>query len=228
MSINQKKRLQNLIYQSRATILDMVKQRGYDTKNFMNYSYDTLTILLDKHEQGKYQTDVELSPLDMELHNTATNARIIIKYKLDDKFKNTASIKKIVSNMYTHHNLEEKDTLILLVINRILPRPNDRENPVYSFTEEFRLQNKFVQVFGLENLVINISKHVFVPKHTILTEDEVVKICNHYNIVPKNLYKILQQDPMAKFIGLRPGQVVKTYSNNPITGISEVYKYCIE
>lgn len=228
MSINQKKRLQNLIFKSRETLLDMVKQRGYDTKNYMNYSYDTLTILLEKHEQGKYQSNDELSPLDLELKHIHTDSRLIVKYRLDEKFKNTASLKKMVNSMYNHHNLEEKDTLIILVVNRILPKPNDRENPVYSFTEEFRLQNKYVQVFGLENLVINISKHSFVPKHTILTDEEIKNVCTHYNITPKNLHKILQQDPMAKFIGLRPGQIVRTYSNNPITGISEIYKLCIE
>jgi DNA-directed RNA polymerase I, II, and III subunit RPABC1 len=228
MSINQKKRLQNLISESRATLLDMLKQRGCDTKQFMNFSYDTLTVLLDKHEQGKYQNNVELSPLDVELKNTKTDSRIIVKYRLDEKFKNTAALKKLVNNIYSHHNLEEKDTLILLVINSILPKPSDRDNPVYSFTEEFRLQHKYVQVFGLENLLINISKHIFVPKHTIMSDDEIKEICNHYNIQPRNLHKILQQDPMAKFIGLRPGQVVKTFTNNPITGISETYKLCIE
>lgn len=227
MSINQKKRLQTLIYKSRDTLLDMLRQRGYDVKSLQNYSYDTITLLLENHEQGKFQSDEKLSILDIKLKHPKNDTTIVVKYRLDDKIKKSKPLKKLVASIYKEHELTEKDTLILLVINRILPKPNDKNNSVYTLTEEFRQQGKYIQVFGLENLVINISKHIFVPKHVILSDEEVKDLCNHYNIKPSNLHKILHQDPMAKFIGLRPGQIVKTNTNNPITGISSTYKLCI-
>jgi DNA-directed RNA polymerases I, II, and III subunit RPABC1 len=227
MSINQKKRLQTLIFKSRDTLLDMLRQRGYDVKSLLNYSYDTITLLLENHEQGKFQSDEKLSLLDIKLTHPKNNTTTIVKYRLDDKIKKSKPLKLLISSIYKEHELTEKDTLILLVINRILPKPNDKTNSIYTLTEEFRSQGKYIQVFGLENLVINISKHIFVPKHIILSDEEVNDLCNHYNIKTINLHKILHQDPMAKFIGLRPGQVVKTNTNNPITGISSTYKLCI-
>jgi DNA-directed RNA polymerase subunit H (RpoH/RPB5) len=227
MSINDKKRLLDNIHKSRGNILDMLETRNYNTKTYRNFSYDILTTLYEKHEQGKYGTLAELSPLDIKVDSKVDDSRIIVKYRLDEKFKNTASLKKLVSLIYEEHELTEKDTLIILVVNAILPKPNNYENTVFSFTEEFRIQNKFVQVYGLENHLINISKHVFVPKHIILKDDEVAEVCAKYNIVKDNFHRILSQDPMAKFLGLRLGQVVKVNSSNPIVGYTPTYKICV-
>jgi DNA-directed RNA polymerase I, II, and III subunit RPABC1 len=227
MSINDKKRLLDYIYRSRGNLLDMLDDRNYITKKLRNYSYDILTSFYDKHEQGKFTELCELSPLDFILNHKNNNTRVLVKYRLDDKFKNTGKLKKLVNNIYEYHKLNENDTVIILVVNAILVKVNKLDNPAFSFSEEFRIQNKFVQVFGLENLLINISKHSFVPKHIILTDDEVKDVCDKYNIVPSNLHKILIQDPMARFIGLRPGQVVKINTISPITGITPSYRICV-
>lgn len=227
MSINDKKRLLDNIHRSRSNILDMLETRNYNTKKYRNFSYDTLTTLYEKHEQGKYGTIPELSPLDINVSSKVDDSKIIVKYRLDEKFKNTASLKKLVALIYEEHELTEKDTLIILVVNAILPKPNNYENTVFTFTEEFRIQNKYVQVFGLENHLINISKHVFVPKHTILNDEEITEVCNKYNIVKHNLHRILSQDPMSKYLGLRIGQVVKVNSSNPIVGYTPSYKICV-
>lgn len=227
MSINDKKRLLDYIYRSRGNILDMLECRNYNTKSYRNYSYDILASFYDKHEQGKFGVLEQLSPLDIEVSSKVNNSKIVIKYRLDEKFKNTASLKKLVSLIYEEQQLTADDTLIILVVNAILPKPNNYENTVFSFSEEFRIQNKFVQVYGLENHLINISKHVFVPKHTILNDDEIKDVCDKYNIVKLNFHKILSQDPMAKFLGLRVGQVVKVNSSNPIVGYTPSYKICV-
>jgi DNA-directed RNA polymerase subunit H (RpoH/RPB5) len=227
MSINDKKRLLDYIHRSRGNILDMLETRNYNSKAFRNFSYETLTTLYEKHEQGKYGTLAELSPLDIKVNSKVNDSKIIVKYRLDEKFKNTASLKKLVGLIYEEHQLTENDTLIILVVNAILPKPNNYENTVFSFTEEFRIQKRYVQVYGLENHLINISKHVFVPKHIILNDDEIAEVCGKYNIEKNNFHRILSQDPMAKFLGLRLGQVVKVNSSNPIVGYTPSYKVCV-
>jgi len=226
MSINDKKRLLDYIYRSRENLLDMLENRKYNTKSYRNISYDILASYHDKHEQGKFSTIHELSPLDISVKNK-DDSQIIVKYRLDEKFKNSGKLKLLVASMFNEHKLKKEDTLIILVVNAILPKPNNYYNTVYTFCEEFRIQDKFVQVFGLENLLINISKHSFVPKHIILNDNEVEDVCNKYNINKTNLHKILIQDPMAKFLGLRIGQVVKVNSCNPIVGYSTSYKLCV-
>jgi DNA-directed RNA polymerase subunit H (RpoH/RPB5) len=227
MSINDKKRLLDNIHRSRGNILDMLETRNYNTKSFRNFSYETLTTLYEKYEQGKYGTLPELSPLDIKVNSKVDDSKIIVKYRLDEKFKNTAGLKKLVGLIYEEHQLTENDTLIILVVNAILPKPNNYENTVFSFTEEFRIQKRFVQVYGLENHLINISKHVFVPKHIILNDEEIEEVCSKYNIKKNNFHRILSQDPMAKFLGLRLGQVVKVNSSNPIVGYTPSYKVCV-
>lgn len=227
MSDTNKKQLLYNIYNSRENILDMLETRKYNTKQYRNFSYDILSGFYDKHDQGKYSTLSELSPLDIKVNHKTDGSKIIVKYRLDEKFKNTASLKRLVYTIYDEHKLTEKDTLIILVVNAIIPRPNNYDNTVFKFSEEFRIQNMFVQVFGLENHLINISKHSFVPKHTILTDTEINELCEKYNTTKHNLHKILSQDPMAKFLGLRIGQVVKVNATDPINGYTPSYKICM-
>jgi DNA-directed RNA polymerase subunit H (RpoH/RPB5) len=227
MSINDKKRVTDYIYRSRENILDMLETRKYNTKQYRNFSYDILSSFYDKHEQGKFATLPDISPLDIKVKSKVDDTQIYIKYRLDEKFKNTGSLKKLVYSIYEQHELGPNDTLIILVVNAILIKPNNYYNTVFNFCEEFRIQNKFVQVFGLENMLINISKHSFVPKHTILSDNEILQVCNKYNINKNNLHRILIQDPMAKFLGLRIGQVVKVNSPNPIVGHTISYKICM-
>ena len=59
--------LNNLIYNSRNNIISMLKTRGFNTKEYENYTQDELILLLEKHQQGKFQNALELSPLDIKL-----------------------------------------------------------------------------------------------------------------------------------------------------------------
>ena len=49
----------------------------------------------------------------------------------------------------------------------------------------------FIQIFTIDYLLINISKHVLVPKLRILSQDETIKIKNHYNIEKMNQFPII-------------------------------------
>ena len=48
------------------------------------------------------------------------------------------------------------------------------------------------------------------------------------NAVLPNLPKINTVDPMAKFIGAKPNQIIKIESFNPTTGISLYYRLCVK
>ena len=58
--------------------------------------------------------------------------------------------------------------------------------------------NPLVQIFDVRHLQFDISKHRKVPKHRIITEDEVEKVLKEYHLLsPMGMPKINCQDPMA-------------------------------
>lgn len=225
--------LNELVYKSRANILQMLEDRGFNVSELRNYDKAELTTLLERHQQNKFETATTLSPLDIKLSITDNkhvgSQTIIVKYRLDDKFKKTDSLVKQITGLFTDHKLnKETDSVIILNINRVLMRPGAKDDPQINFINSGALKGMFVQIFGLENFLINVSKHMFVPKHTIMTPTEVKELLETYNISLKHLPEILREDPQAKYIGLRPKQVVKIYSYNSTTGIGIYYRICVK
>lgn len=86
-----------------------------------------------------------------------------------------------------------------------------------------------LQVFDIRLLQFNISKHEFVPKHEVVSDDnEVKEIMDKFMIKSKfQLPIILKTDAMAKYLGLRNGDVVKITRVSPTSGEYIVYRCCV-
>jgi len=56
---------------------------------------------------------------------------------------------------------------------------------------------------------IDITQHVLVPAHTILSEAEAKEVLDKFNISAIQLPAIPASDPVAKSIGAKPGNIVK-------------------
>lgn len=86
----------------------------------------------------------------------------------------------------------------------------------------------FVQVFELRHLQFNISKHVKVPKHRLVKDTEIPDILLACNVDKPNLFrKIDSQDPMAKWIGARPGDVVEVTGMCETSAENKRYLFCM-
>lgn len=85
-----------------------------------------------------------------------------------------------------------------------------------------------LSVFMFADLHFNPTKHCLVDKHTKLTKEEVKDLMTKYNIKTKTaLPIILKSDPIAKWLGIRPGDIVKIDRYNPNSGLINYYRACI-
>ena len=87
----------------------------------------------------------------------------------------------------------------------------------------------FIMIYNLERLQYNILDHMYVPKHTILSDTEVVELKKRYNITnTSDLPEISRYDPVAQAIGMRPGQVCKIIRPSKTAITSEYYRVCCQ
>ncbi|MBI2583698.1 MAG: DNA-directed RNA polymerase subunit H [Candidatus Aenigmarchaeota archaeon] len=72
---------------------------------------------------------------------------------------------------------------------------------------------------------INIFTSRLVPKHELLPEDEKIQLLENFGIKSKQLPKIMEEDPAAKALGAKRGDVIRITRNSPTAG--EYYYYRI-
>ena len=73
-------------------------------------------------------------------------------------------------------------------------------------------------------MTFNITKHVFVPKHVILTMEEENEVLDKYQATKNKFPKMSIQDPVAKYYGMKSDQMVKILRNDSEVGLSISYR----
>jgi DNA-directed RNA polymerase I, II, and III subunit RPABC1 len=85
-----------------------------------------------------------------------------------------------------------------------------------------------LQYFHIKNLLFNPTKHQLVPRHIKMTNEEVTEMMDKYLIRGKiQLPYILHNDPIAKWLGLKQGDVIKIERYNENSGLAYYYRVCV-
>lgn len=126
-------------------------------------------------------------------------------------------------------------TNMIIVVEFDLKSERKMENEKRKIYEALQSQQKFsmtekmnIEVFGLNEFLYNISKHMMVPKHEILGEDEKIRLKIKYGLKDYSKFLIiLKTDAMAKYINSKEGDLVKITRYSKSIGESIAYRYCI-
>ena len=84
----------------------------------------------------------------------------------------------------------------------------------------------FVEHVLASKLAIVVPEHIAVPKHEIVTRDEAEKIFSELHISRSNFPKLAISDPVAIWLGLRAGMLVKVLRPAETSGYMVVYRLC--
>ena len=209
--------LTNKLYQSRAVILDMLKNRYFNIDSFENYTRNEIDIMF-KNISPK--NSIEKSPLDIHTKNNDAH-NIIVKYIISSKLRQAILLNLIDEMIETQ--LNDYDTLILIVKDKI----NNIES-LESYLDAYYEKNKiFIQIFWIDKLQVNITKHNYVPKHQIISEKEKENLLSKYNLNSfTQLPLIASKDPVAKYLGMKKGNVCLIERPSETGGIYQSYRYC--
>lgn len=221
--------LNNLIYKSRKNILEMIEERGFSTSKINRFTEDEMNLQIDNHLKGGFTSSSNLSSLDIFVKNSETGEKLVVKYNLDDKFKKSKKLLTQLDEIYDKYELTSTDCVIILNIDIILNEEVKSNNVLVRFINDLYSNGKFVQIYGLQNFLFNISKHVYVPKHKIIkSKAEIVELAKSFHTDINKFPRILREDPMAKFIGAKPGDLIHIKGLYETTGFVNKYRICVE
>lgn len=162
----------------------------------------------------------------IEFHSSNTTIIFALTKKLRrsilDELKEC--VKNDIMDFVERYN--NKNNIILIFNNDTISSPIVQQ--LNSYDKMLQKKGGLLQYFHIKNLLFNPTKHQLVPKHTKLTTDETNEMMEQYLIKGKaQMPFILHNDVIAKWMGLKQGDVVKIDRYNENSGISYYYRVCV-
>tara|TARA_Y100000389_G_scaffold205110_1_gene263326 strand:+ start:6192 stop:6818 length:627 start_codon:yes stop_codon:yes gene_type:complete len=147
------------------------------------------------------------------------------KMLFDEIKSKTKSLEELVNAFRENHN----NMLNYIVIFHHLKKLNAVEkSTITQFDKYIQKLGGIFQDFYDTSFMFNPIKHELVPEHKKLTVDETKKIMEKYMMNSKtNFPYILKTDIIAKWLGLKIGDVVEIKHYNPNSGLTYYYRCCM-
>ena len=205
------------IYTSRKVILELMGKQGYNVNDYAHFSVNEVNAM---HQNN--QLDMLLETSDENTTEEAPKKKIYIRYCLVSK-PNVKNIQEIVDDLFVlSETLTKKDTLFVIINDD----PND--TLLEFITHIWENERIFIVLESIKRLQFNILQHTLVPPHTVMTESQVKQIMDKYNITDVAQFpEISRFDPVAKVIGLRPGQVCHIVRPSKTSIETNYYRICV-
>lgn len=91
---------------------------------------------------------------------------------------------------------------------------------------EFNSHLMRIELFHIDELQVNITEHQYVPTHIPMKKEQKKRLLKKYRLKDFQLPKILKRDPVARYLGLVPGDVVKIIRPSETAGKYVTYRIC--
>ena len=208
----------NKLFKSRSVITEMLEMRGFDVEAYKNFSLNEIEAMFKATEK---KTSAELGSLDMTVLNKL-GGKMYVKYLMASKLR-TSNFKTLIDEMLDTL-LESGDEIIFILKDTV----NNMDTFDSMLETYLSVNGVFIQIFSLDNLLFNITKHTLVPKMRIVSPQEKNEVLDRFSANPAQMPQILKSDPQAKFLGVRKGDMCEIIRASETAGNSVTYRMCLQ
>ena len=207
------------LYRSRITLLDILAERGYDVEKYRKFSpaeataaaaaLAGLSFVASKKDHPEQVCDVRY------VTNSRPKMDTFFNDISDEKSETTEVIVMMEGNVADlHHQAALKQYM------KWKEEPNEKGEKVRR-----KLRVSFFSIYAL---VVNPMRHVLVPKHEIVPEEEHKALMESLYVTSKSKFPEIKfhTDPIARCIGAVPGDIVRITRPSASSGQAIVYRVC--
>jgi DNA-directed RNA polymerase subunit H (RpoH/RPB5) len=205
------------IFNSRKNILDLMLKQGYNVNDYSNFSINEVNSM-----KLNNQLDMLLETSDDKVSDETPKKKIYIRYYLTSR-PAPKNIQEMIDDLFIlTETLKKSDTLFIII------KDDPNETLINELKHIWESEGIFIVVESIKRLQFNILEHSLVPPHRVMLESEVKQIMTKYNITDKSQFPDISRfDPVARVIGLRPGQVCNIIRASKTAIETNYYRICV-
>ena len=204
------------VYKARTTILALMDKQGYNIDDYSNFSINEVNSMKQNN-----QLDMLLEKKE-ENSSTKRKNKIYIRFYLT-KMIRPANIQEMIDDLFNLEEILTKDDTLFIV-----SKDEMNETIISELKHIWEKDGIFIVIENIKRLQYNILNHSLVPEHTIISDKDVEEIMKKYNIKNKIEFPDISRfDPVARVIGMRPGNVCKIIRPSKTAITTDYYRVCI-
>ena len=205
------------IYNSRKVVLELMKQQGYNVNDYSNFSINEVNSM-----KLNNQLDMLLETNDDNVTDETPKKKIYIRFYLASR-PAPKNIQEMIDDLFIlTETLKKTDTLFIII------KDDPNETLINELKHIWESEGIFIVIESIKRLQFNILEHVLVPPHRVMVESEVKQVMTKYNITDKVQFPDISRfDPVARVIGLRPGQVCNITRASKTAIETNYYRVCV-
>ncbi|TNJ30019.1 RNA polymerase II subunit Rpb5a [Giardia muris] len=137
------------------------------------------------------------------------------------------TLKDLERSLMIQSSQRQFDRLIYVIYGTETSAPTRPQRNIVAELERIRRAHEtIVEYFLASEIQVNISRHVLVPKHVLLLETQKKLILEEYKCTEGQLPIIEQADPMARYLGMQPKDIVQIVRSSETTGVYTTFRIC--
>ena len=191
----------------KTTIIKIFTNRGFiDESNRDKY---IAKLIEDENDDLEYMIKLDYSKnYNTEIKNKKVYIKIF-NYKIS-----SINEKSPIGEFLKKYNDEYK----FIVVQDITPKTEENIN----------IYDTQVEIFKFNKLQSDITEHMLVPKHEVLTKEEGENVLESYRARKRDMPLIRTNEDVAKYYNMKPGEITRIYRPSPLTCESIAYRLVIK
>jgi len=191
----------------KTTIIKIFTNRGFIEKSnknkyiekFIADENDDMEYIINLDNINNYNTEIKTKKVYIKIFN----------YKIS-----SVNEKSPIGEFLKKYNKEYK----FIVVQDITAKTEETIN----------LYDTQVEIFKFNKLQSDITEHVLVPQHEVLTKEECENVLESYRARKRDMPLIRTNEDVAKYYNMKPGEITRIYRPSPLTCEAIGYRLVIK
>jgi len=211
----------DILIRSRYTILQILEDRGYDTKAYRNISPDQILELAS----GTTVEGNKALTMKVAAHTggPATCSDAVVVYQIVDRLRTRLGtfLRDLYDKDVTKDALDYTSDVIILL--------NEPYNEAFdkAALQMWQTNKARVTFFHIKQVVVHLGRHELVPPHRKLNPEEARAELERWRITQRSQLPLIKHhDIQSRILGLVPGDIVEVLRPSATAGVSRVLRIC--